>query len=144
MLKRKLDSLEQNKDTAMEFDDLSSMVAHRRTDVDKFQSLRNLRNKVKLNTNLSHRELISSHSFVGNIDREFALIQHNTSLYIANTPVISRQLFYQIILRDFGNFNAIRLNPPVPINILAKLALDDTGKKTQYFTGSLHSAGFLK
>ena len=124
-----MDSAEQNKDDTMELDDLSSMVAHRRTDVDKFQSLRNLRNKVKLNTNLSHRELISSHSFVGIIDREFALVQHDTSLYIVNTPAISKQLFYQITLRDFGNFNAIRLNPPVPINILVKLAFDDTGTK---------------
>ena len=111
----------------MGLEDLPSMVAHRRTDVDKFQSLRNLRNKVKINADLPLREVIASHSFVGTIDREFSLIQHNTSLYIANTPAISKQLFYQIVLRDFGNFNSIRLNPPVPTQSLVKLALDDTG-----------------
>ena len=112
----------------MELEDLPSLVAHRRTDVDRFQSLKNLRNKVKSETDVSLRELISKHSFVGSIDTEFSLIQHNTSLYIANTPAITKQLFYQITLTDFGNFGAIRLNPPAPINALAKLALDDTGK----------------
>ena len=113
-------------------DNMPSLTAHRRTDVDRLQSLKSLRNKIKSETDLSLRELIARHSFVGSIDREFSLIQHNTSLYIANTPAISQQLFYQIALKDFGNFSAIRLNPPAPINVLAKLGLDNTGKKEDY------------
>ena len=100
--------------------------------MDRLQSLKSLRNKIKSETDVSLRELIAKHSFVGSIDREFSLIQHNTALYIANTPAISQQLFYQIALKDFGNFSAIRLNPPAPINVLAKLGLDNTGKKEDY------------
>ena len=106
---------------------VSNTASYRRTDVEGFQSLINLRNKVKLNANIGLKNVISNHSYVGTIDREFSLIQHNTCLYIANTPLLTRQLFYQIALKDFGNFGLIRLNPPAPINTLARLALDDTG-----------------
>ena len=105
----------------------STTAGHQRTDVECFQSLINLRNKVKLNANIGFKNVISNHSYVGTIDREFSLLQHTTSLYIANTPLLTRQLFYQIALKDFGNFGMIRLNPPVPINTLTSLALDDTG-----------------
>ena len=106
---------------------VSNTAGYRRTDVEGFQSLINLRNKVKLNANIGLKNVISNHSYVGTIDREFSLIQHNTCLYIANTPLLTRQLFYQITLKDFGNFGLIRLNPPAAINTLARLALDDTG-----------------
>ena len=129
MLKRKASVLEKEKqeNELMSVDDTHSLTAHRRPDLDKLQSLKSLRNKVKSETDLSLRELIANHSFVGSIDRELSLIQHTTSLYIVNTPAITKQLFYQLALKDFGNFSAIRLNPPAPIKDLAKLALDNTG-----------------
>ena len=108
-------------------DNLSSYTENRRTDVDRFQSLISLRNNVKTSANMGLKNVISEHTYVGTISREFSLIQHSTSLYIANTPLLTKQLFYQIVLKDFGNFGVIRLNPPVPINALAKLALDDIG-----------------
>ena len=126
VLKRKADTLKED-DHEMEVENLPSLSVNRRTDVDRFQSLKNLRNKVRSKTDAVLRDVISNHTFVGNIDQELALIQHKTSLYIANTPSLSKQLFYQIVLNDFGNFGAIRLNPPAPINALVKLALDDTG-----------------
>ena len=125
-MKRKGDPLNENKENAR-VDQTPSNTPYTRDDVNRFKSIKDLRNKVKSNTDVAFRELISDHTFVGSIDREFSLIQHSTSLYVANTPAISRQLFYQVILADFGNFNAIRLNPPVSISSLAKLALDDTG-----------------
>ena len=128
ILKRKANVLKEDEEL-MEVENMPSLIAHRRTDVGRLQSLRKIRNKVKSETDLSLRELIANHSFVGSIDRELSLIQHNTSLYIANTPAITKKLFYQITLKDFGNFSAIRLNPPAPINVLAKLALDDTGMR---------------
>ena len=125
-MKRRLDPLNEYEENS-KVDPTPSNAPYTRDDVNRFQSIRDLRNKVKSNTDIAFRELISDHTFVGSIDREFSLIQHSTSLYVVNTPSTSRQLFYQIILSDFGNFNAIRLNPPVSISSLAKLALDDTG-----------------
>ena len=134
-MKRKIDQLNEYEEN-LKVDQTPSHTPYTRDDVNRFQSIKDLRNKVKSNTDVAFRELISDHTYVGSIDREFSLIQHSTSLYVANTPAISRQLFYQIILADFGNFNAIRLNPPVSISSLAKLALDDTG--TFSYLGSLH------
>ena len=106
---------------------LRATLDNRRNDVQSFQSLINLMNKVKCNADMRLKNVISNHSYVGTIDREFSLIQHNTSLYIANTPLLTKQLFYQMVLKEFGNFGAIRLDPPAPINELTKLALDDIG-----------------
>ena len=134
-MKRKVEDPPHKYEEDSKVDQTPSNALYTRDDVNRFQSIKDLRNKVKSNTDVAFRELISDHTFVGSIDREFSLIQHSTSLYVANTPAISRQLFYQIILADFGNFNAIRLNPPVSISSLAKLALDDTG--TFSYLGSL-------
>ena len=106
---------------------MSSNAENRRSDVDNFESLISLRKNVKINANIGLKNVIPEHTYVGTISREFSLIQHSTSLYLANTPLLTKQLFYQIVLKDFGNFGVIRLDPPVPINALAKLALDDIG-----------------
>ena len=124
--KRKVNSLVEDK-IKEKMDDLRVTLENRRNDVQSFQSLINLMNKVKSNADMKLKNVISNHSYVGTIDREFSLIQHNTSLFIANTPLLTKQLFYQIVLKDFGNFGVIRFDPPAPINELTKLALDDTG-----------------
>ena len=124
--KRKVDSSEEDK-IKEKMDDLRATLENRRNDVQSFQSLINLMNKVKSNADMRLKNVISNHSYVGTIDREFSLIQHNTFLYIANTPLLTKQLFYQIVLKDFVNFGAIRLDPPAPIKELTKLALVDTG-----------------
>ena len=125
--KRKVDSFAELRNKEI-VDNSSATTGNRRSDVESFQSLISLRNHVKANTNMRLKNVISDHTYVGTIDREFSLIQHSTSLYIANTPLLSKQLFYQIVLKNFGNFGVIRLEPPAPIQALAKLALDDIGK----------------
>ncbi len=67
---------------------------------------------------------MSNHSFVGCVNRSLALLQHSTQLYLVNVPKVSEELFYQLLLRDFGNLGALRLNPPAPIRELALIALD--------------------
>ena len=67
---------------------------------------------------------MSNHSFVGCVNRSLALVQHTTSLYLVNVPKLSRELFYQLFLRDFGNLGVLRLDPPAPIRELALIALD--------------------
>jgi DNA mismatch repair protein MLH1 len=61
---------------------------------------------------------------VGLIDPRFALIQHETRLYLCNTEKLSEELFYQILLFRFGNLNVLRLSEPAPITELALLAVD--------------------
>jgi len=39
-------------------------------------------------------------------------------------PVSREEFFYQLGLRQFGNYNRLRLEPPPPIRTLVKLAVD--------------------
>ena len=43
---------------------------------------------------------------------------------VKGTSALSRQLFYQIALYDFGNFGLLKLSEPAPLHELALLALD--------------------
>ena len=58
------------------------------------------------------------------MDRQLALVQHSTRLYLANTTRLSALLFRQIILRDFVNLSVLRLSPPPKVIDLARLALE--------------------
>ncbi|TRY77943.1 hypothetical protein TCAL_10900 [Tigriopus californicus] len=91
----------------------------------RLASIKNLRDRVQNQSHAALRELVADHTFVGCINRRFSLIQHATKLYVVKNDPISCELFYQILLRDFGNLDAIRLNPPVSIRELVLIALDN-------------------
>lgn len=81
-------------------------------------------------------EMLQNHSFVGCVNPQWALIQHHTKLYLLNTTTLrsgqptppptetcllvlhssncffsrSQELFYQILIYDFGNFGVLRLS----------------------------------
>lgn len=40
-------------------------------------------------------DVIQNHTFVGMADSVLSLLQHGTRLYLANTPAITREMFYQ-------------------------------------------------
>ncbi|XP_008588116.1 PREDICTED: DNA mismatch repair protein Mlh1 isoform X2 [Galeopterus variegatus] len=70
------------------------------------------------------REMLHNHSFVGCVNPQWALAQHQTKLYLVNTTKLSEELFYQILIYDFANFGVLRLSEPAPLFDLAMLALD--------------------
>ncbi|XP_012882559.1 PREDICTED: DNA mismatch repair protein Mlh1 isoform X2 [Dipodomys ordii] len=70
------------------------------------------------------REMLCNHSFVGCVNPQWALAQHQTKLYLLNTTKLSEELFYQILIYDFANFGVLRLSEPAPLFDLAMLALD--------------------
>lgn len=69
-----------------------------------FKSISELRDKVERCASKNVKKVLDDMNFVGCLDRELALIQHQTGLYIANTRILSQELFYQICLFNFGNF----------------------------------------
>ncbi|GFY24503.1 DNA mismatch repair protein Mlh1 [Trichonephila clavipes] len=87
-------------------------------------SILELRNEIEKDCHPGLNDVIQHMTFVGCVDQKFALFQHNTNLYLGNTHEISKELFYQIMLKDFGNFGALRLSNPAPIADLAMIALD--------------------
>ncbi|XP_049592275.1 DNA mismatch repair protein Mlh1 isoform X2 [Syngnathus scovelli] len=90
----------------------------------KLNSIRELRGEINDNTHKGLQEMLQNHSFVGCVNPQWTLIQHRTKLYLLNTTTLSQELFYQILIYDFGNFGVLRLSTPAPIYELAMLALD--------------------
>ncbi|XP_034537953.1 DNA mismatch repair protein Mlh1 [Notolabrus celidotus] len=90
----------------------------------KLNSIKELRDEIKENTHTGLQEMLQNHSFVGCVDPQWTLIQHQTKLYLLNTSKLSQELFYQILTYDFGNFGVLRLSTPAPLYDLALLALD--------------------
>ncbi|XP_071337113.1 DNA mismatch repair protein Mlh1 isoform X2 [Trachinotus anak] len=90
----------------------------------KLSSIKELRAEVTENTHKGLQEMLQNHSFVGCVNPQWTLIQHHTKLYLLNTTKLSQELFYQILIYDFGNFGVLRLSTPAPLYDLAMLALD--------------------
>ncbi|CAB1425070.1 unnamed protein product [Pleuronectes platessa] len=103
--------------------DLTAAATPKRRAI-KLNSIRELREEITENTHKGLQEMLQSHSFVGCVNPQWTLIQHHTKLYLLNTTKLSQELFYQILIYDFGNYGVLRLSTPAPLYDLAMLALD--------------------
>uniref|UniRef100_A0AAX7SPX0 DNA mismatch repair protein S5 domain-containing protein n=1 Tax=Astatotilapia calliptera TaxID=8154 RepID=A0AAX7SPX0_ASTCA len=90
----------------------------------KLNSIKELRAEITENTHKGLQEMMQNHSFVGCVNPQWSLVQHHTKLYLLNTNKLSQELFYQILIYDFGNFGVLRLSTPAPLYDLAMLALE--------------------
>ncbi|XP_051946007.1 DNA mismatch repair protein Mlh1 [Xyrauchen texanus] len=104
-------------------EDLTAASLPRRRFV-KLTSIKELRENIEQKTQKGLQELLQHHSFVGSVSPQWTLVQHQTKLYLLNTTKLSQELFYQILIYDFGNFGVLRLSNPAPLYDLAMLALD--------------------
>lgn len=90
----------------------------------RLKSVCELLESVERESNEGLRDLFQNHTFVGCVNQKFSLIQHQTNLYIVNTRRIAKELFYQLMLKNFGNFTVMKLSEPAPVFELVVLALD--------------------
>ncbi|KAL8125140.1 DNA mismatch repair protein MLH1 [Apium graveolens] len=85
----------------------------------------------KLLDDVNHRchsgllDIVKHCTYIGMADDVYALLQHNTHLYLANVVNLSKELMYQQVLRRFAHFNAIQLSEPAPLPELIMLALKE-------------------
>ncbi|KAL5476803.1 MLH1 [Sanghuangporus weigelae] len=88
-------------------------------------SLNGLRSDVEKAQHNFLTEIVQKHVFVGIVDlrRSLSLIQHETKLYLLNHASLAEELFYQLGLRQFGNYARLKLEPPPPIRHLVRLAV---------------------
>ncbi|XP_073534399.1 DNA mismatch repair protein Mlh1 isoform X1 [Phyllobates terribilis] len=87
-------------------------------------SILSLQKDIEDRAHKSLQDMMKNHSFVGCVNPQWALAQYQTKLYLLNTTKLSQELFYQILINDFGNFGIMRLSESAPIYELAMLALD--------------------
>ncbi len=88
------------------------------------KSVKNLQRAIDEQERSEMKTLLEDHKFVGTIDWTSALIQHSKNLYLANTRNLTKKLFRQIIIFNFGNFGYMRLKNPAPLYDLAMRALE--------------------
>ncbi|XP_018124007.1 mutL homolog 1 S homeolog isoform X1 [Xenopus laevis] len=88
-------------------------------------SILSLQKEIEECGHTSLQDMLLNHSFVGCVNPQWALAQFQTKLYLLNTTKLSQELFYQILIYDFGNFGVMKLSEPAPLYDLAMLALDN-------------------
>lgn len=71
-------------------------------------------------------EVFASHTYVGLVDiqRRIVAIQSGVKLFLVDYGMISNEYFYQLGLTDFGNFGAIRFDPPLSIPDLIRIGIE--------------------
>ncbi|XP_048451790.1 DNA mismatch repair protein Mlh1 [Rhincodon typus] len=87
-------------------------------------SILTLQEEINNQNHAGLQDMLQNHSFVGCVNPQWALVQYQTKLYLINTTKLSQELFYQILIYDFGNFGVLKLSSPAPLYELAMLALD--------------------
>ncbi|XP_052727260.1 DNA mismatch repair protein MLH1 isoform X3 [Vigna angularis] len=116
-----------------------SSIRQRRNPKDSLEltSVQQLLDEINSNCDPGMMDIVRHCTYVGMADDVFALLQHNTCLYLANVVNLRqsikmvrrrkrcKELMYQQVLSRFGHFNAIQLNDPVPLKDLIILALKE-------------------
>ncbi|TAQ85943.1 hypothetical protein B7494_g5748 [Chlorociboria aeruginascens] len=92
----------------------------------RLMTIKELRSSVRDDMHNDLTEIFASHTFVGIVDerRRLAAIQSGVKLFLVDYGLISYEYFYQVGLTDFGNFGAIRFNPPLNLRELLVLAAE--------------------
>ncbi|UJR24823.1 hypothetical protein I4U23_006198 [Adineta vaga] len=80
----------------------------------KLTSIELLRQSIEDECDADLLNIVRNFVYVGTIDGQTSLIQHETQLYLVHTRHLSQELFYQLCLYHFGNMGTIRLEPQPP------------------------------
>ncbi|KAJ7151144.1 histidine kinase-like ATPase [Mycena filopes] len=89
-------------------------------------SVQKLRQRLVKGKHKQLSEILEKHTFVGivDLDKCLSLIQHSTKLYLVNHGSLAEELFYQLGLRQFGDFSRMKLQPPPPLRTLIEIAVE--------------------
>ncbi|KAJ1301984.1 hypothetical protein OPQ81_000819 [Rhizoctonia solani] len=90
-------------------------------------SILELRQQIQDDKHSRLTDIFRNSKFVGMVDfaSTRSLLQHEVKLYLVNHTAVTEELFYQLGLRQFGNFSSLKLSPPPPLHELVHLAVED-------------------
>ena len=83
-------------------------------------TVKRLRASVRDSMHQGLTEVFATHTYVGLVDpyRRLVAIQGGVKLYMVDYGMICNEYFYQVGLTDFGNFGAIKFDPPLEVRSL--------------------------
>ncbi|KDR72527.1 hypothetical protein GALMADRAFT_252658 [Galerina marginata CBS 339.88] len=89
-------------------------------------SVKNLRQSILKGKHRQLTEILEKHTFIGIVDihRCLSLIQSSTKLYLVNHDALAEELFYQLGLRQFGDFSRIKLEPSPSLREMIEIAVE--------------------
>lgn len=100
----------------------------------RLSTIKELRALVRESMHSELTDVFSNHTFVGIVDdhRRIAAIQSGVKLLLVDYGMVCAEYFYQLGLTDFGNFGAIRFDPPLNLDDLLRVGvkqLQDQGQQ---------------
>jgi len=90
----------------------------------KLTSVLSLRKEIENNCSETLQTIFQNHKYVGAASPTWALFQHDTKLYICNSNRVLQEMFYQIMMYEFGNFGVIKFSNALSIYELLMIALE--------------------
>ncbi|KAH9832364.1 DNA mismatch repair protein Mlh1 C-terminus [Teratosphaeria destructans] len=89
----------------------------------RLTTIKELRAMVREDMHGGLTDTFSNHTFVGVVDerKRIAAIQGGVRLFLVDYGMVAAEYFYQLGLTDFGNFGAIRFNPPLKLRDLLEI-----------------------
>ncbi|ALC40898.1 Mlh1 [Drosophila busckii] len=100
------------------------IVAARKTKEVRLTSVLDMQQRLERQCHVQLRSILKQLVYVGCVDEQHALFQHETRLYMCNVAALSEELFYQRLVYEFQNFAEISLVPPLQLQELLQVALD--------------------
>ncbi|ELU45202.1 DNA binding protein [Rhizoctonia solani AG-1 IA] len=106
-------------------DSIANMVMNDHGQEEDTHSIANISESKCFLTSLT--DILHNSKFVGMVDfaSTRSLFQHELKLYLINHSAVAEELFYQLGLRQFGNFSHLKLSPPPSLHELVHLAVED-------------------
>ncbi|SMR58568.1 unnamed protein product [Zymoseptoria tritici ST99CH_1A5] len=109
-------------------DGMDYEITDKEATICRLTTVKDLRASVRENMHNELTDTFASHTFVGIVDesRRIAAIQGGVKLFLVDYGLTSAEYFYQLGLTDFGNFGSIRFDPPLKLNDLLQIAVEQT------------------
>jgi DNA mismatch repair protein MLH1 len=92
----------------------------------RLTSVKELRAEVRDAMHNELTDIISTHTFVGIVDEQkrIVAIQGGVKLFLVDYGMLCNEYFYQVGLTDFANYGTIRFNPPLPLEDLLRVGVE--------------------
>lgn len=110
----------------MDIDGLEYEYSDEVATICRLTTVKDLRASVRDSMHNELTDTFANHTFVGVADarKRIAAIQGGVRLFLIDYGMVSAEFFYQVGLTDFANFGAIRFNPPLILDELLQLGID--------------------
>jgi len=114
-------------------DDIEYEYTDKEATICRLTTIKDLRASVRENMHNELTDTYANHTFVGIADetKRIAAIQGGVKLFLVDYGMTAAEYFYQLALTDFGNYGSIRFNPPLALQDLIQIAVQQARAATE-------------